>query len=554
MSNWMYSIGFSLTDVSKISAAEQAVERLDGAVESLDSSAARAGQSFGNMADRGDKGFKRMIAGAGRLLAKLAIVSSTVSSINLAAQNDATNIAIDFATGGDGARNVEFVESISNRLGTNLQAGREGFKQLSGALQGTNLQGQATRDIFEGIATAGGAMRLSADQVQGAYLAVAQIASKGKVQAEELRGQLGERIPGAFRIAAEAMNVTQSELNKMLETGKVTSDEFLPRFAAQLTQTFGGAAAEVADRPAASMERFTGSVYQLQVAVGEQLLPVVANLLDNYLIPMVQWVGEHIELFSFLATVVGGAWVATKAYTISLGVYRSVAAFATAAQVGFNVALTANPIGIVVTALGALVAGVTWAYGKVEWFKNMIDGLWSALKTVGSFLYKVFVSPFESAASIVSNAAGSIESDLEGVRQSSVRAHENLGRDNANAYSETFYKTRQSWNQRMSSINKQIFDPAGFARDTLPNGIINPQFLQEESPEESPAFSPTQNTTRAGLAGVIGGKEKTINISLEGLVNELTIVANNVTEGVDQLEEIVTAKLLQVLNTANQVQ
>ena len=43
-------------------------------------------------------------------------------------------------------------------------------------------------------------------------LALAQMASKGTVQAEELRGQLGERLPGAFKIAAAAMGVTQAEL------------------------------------------------------------------------------------------------------------------------------------------------------------------------------------------------------------------------------------------------------------------------------------------------------------------------------------------------------
>src|SRR5690606_22603244 len=53
------------------------------------------------------------------------------------------------------------------------------------------------------------------------------------VQAEELRGQLGERIPGAFATAARAMKVTEVELNAMLKRGEVLAVDLLPRMAAE---------------------------------------------------------------------------------------------------------------------------------------------------------------------------------------------------------------------------------------------------------------------------------------------------------------------------------
>ena len=74
--------------------------------------------------------------------------------------------------------------------------------------------------------------------MSGALLAVSQMISKGTVQAEELRGQLGERLPGAFQIAARAMGVSTQELGKMLEQGKVVADDFLPKFAAELQKTY----------------------------------------------------------------------------------------------------------------------------------------------------------------------------------------------------------------------------------------------------------------------------------------------------------------------------
>ena len=81
-------------------------------------------------------------------------------------------------------------------------------------------------------------MGLSAEQSSGAFMALQQMLSKGTVQAEELRGQLGERIPGAFEYAAQAMGVTTRELGKMLEQGQVVAEDFVPKFADVLRNQF----------------------------------------------------------------------------------------------------------------------------------------------------------------------------------------------------------------------------------------------------------------------------------------------------------------------------
>ncbi|MBA3755374.1 MAG: tape measure protein [Nitrosomonas sp.] len=114
-----------------------------------------------------------------------------------------------------------FLRQESDRLGLQFVTTAEQYAKLAAASKGTQLEGQATRDIFLAIAQASTVLGLSADQTGGALLAIQQMISKGKVSAEELRGQLGERLPGAFQIAARAIGVTTAELDKMLETGQV---------------------------------------------------------------------------------------------------------------------------------------------------------------------------------------------------------------------------------------------------------------------------------------------------------------------------------------------
>src|SRR5690606_32227293 len=136
-------------------------------------------------------------------------------------------------------RNMEFLRATADRLGLEFISTANAFKLWQGAAKYSNLTAEESRKIFESVANAGAKMKLSNEQVEGTFLALSQMMSKGKVQAEELRGQLGERLPGAFSLAAQAIGVTEQELNKMLEKGEVIAQDFLPKFAAQLDKAFG---------------------------------------------------------------------------------------------------------------------------------------------------------------------------------------------------------------------------------------------------------------------------------------------------------------------------
>jgi len=137
--------------------------------------------------------------------------------------------------------NMAYVAKVSNTLGLEVVSASNAFAGLLAATKGTVLQGQATRDIFYSVAKAASALGKSAADTEGMLLAITQMMSKGKVSSEELRGQLGERLPGAFRMAAEAMGKTEAEFSKMLDTGEVVASEFLPKFAKALDEAYSDA-------------------------------------------------------------------------------------------------------------------------------------------------------------------------------------------------------------------------------------------------------------------------------------------------------------------------
>ena len=84
----------------------------------------------------------------------------------------------------------------------NLNSLTDSYTKFFVATKGTNLEGAETRRIFDSVSKSAAVMALSAEDTEGALKALGQMISKGKVQAEELRGQLGDRLPGAFAIMA----------------------------------------------------------------------------------------------------------------------------------------------------------------------------------------------------------------------------------------------------------------------------------------------------------------------------------------------------------------
>ncbi|MEE8599297.1 MAG: tape measure protein, partial [Dehalococcoidales bacterium] len=119
---------------------------------------------------------------------------------------------------------------LADKLGLEVDSLSKAYARFLAATQGTSIEGEKAEKIFKQVARAAAALKLETTEVTGIMRALEQIMSKGTVQAEELRGQLGDRLPGAFRIAAEAMGVTTRELNRMLKAGEVISDDFLPKF------------------------------------------------------------------------------------------------------------------------------------------------------------------------------------------------------------------------------------------------------------------------------------------------------------------------------------
>lgn len=220
-------------------------------------------QKIGNSFDSLERAGQALMSVLGPLAAGLAVGEIIEARV----QWDRYQTALVAVTGTQTAARVEmeFVRDLAERLGIDLLSATEGYTKLAASTKGTRLEGEETRKIFEAVASASAALGLSVDDTSGALMALAQMVSKGKVSAEELRQQLGERLPGAFRIAAGAVGVTTAEFDKMLSQGRVISDDFLPKFADALMAAFGPGVQAASESSQAAIARFNNALLELKL-------------------------------------------------------------------------------------------------------------------------------------------------------------------------------------------------------------------------------------------------------------------------------------------------
>lgn len=286
--------------------------------------------------------------------------------LQAALQADRLSKAYTTITGSSSAaqQQLSYLYDVSNRLGLQFQSTAESAKTFFAAGKGSSLE-KDMNGIFEAVASAGSALALSQDDMHGAFLALGQMISKGKVQAEELRGQLGERLPGAFQLAAKAMGMTTAELDKFMADGKLTAEELLPKLAKVMQEDFGAAAEAAANGLQGQLNRlstewtlFKSSLVDSDAAVAgiNAVRGAVGGLQTAF-----DTLAKYKDIFKALAVGAGLATMISLVPRATKALLDYSAAFKTLLTL-----VAANPWVLAGIAIGSVVAGLVLYAEKVD--------------------------------------------------------------------------------------------------------------------------------------------------------------------------------------------
>ncbi|EFC5177596.1 tape measure protein [Escherichia coli] len=189
-------------------------------------SISKVNDSFNNLASNAIKLSGAFYSVMGALNAYKAIM-------NAGLKRDSAQRAAKFVLGDKASEAETFIRGLADKTGLNISEGLSSYAKFAAGAQGSMSQEQ-TQELFGNATAMSRLMGLSNDELNGILKAFEQMASKGKIQAEELRGQLGDRMAGAFKLFAEALGMTATELDKAMKDGKILSSDTLPKVAKQM--------------------------------------------------------------------------------------------------------------------------------------------------------------------------------------------------------------------------------------------------------------------------------------------------------------------------------
>jgi len=238
-------------------------------IDNVKTSTDRAEKSI-KSANRSLIGLKTKLTAAG-----IAAVAVAVKLTKVAKEVESIDKKLKFATGStEKAENAfSYLRTESKRLGVSLKILSKEYGNFVAASKSSEMTTREVRDVFTAVAEASAVLRMDTQATKLSFLALSQMMSKGVVQSEELKRQLGDHLPGAAQIMARALGVDIRQMNKMMQTGELLAAEVLPKFAKTLHNELIPGLEDLDDSLAAAVGRMESAWFEFQrMFVGEESL------------------------------------------------------------------------------------------------------------------------------------------------------------------------------------------------------------------------------------------------------------------------------------------
>ncbi|HGU8995187.1 TPA: tape measure protein [Escherichia coli] len=170
---------------------------------------------------------------AGAFISFQAVLSAYQRVMEVGLQRASSERSIDFVFGDQSTQVKKFIQDLTQITGMDTTETQAQFASFGASAKNTmGLEG--AEELFKNLTGYARLMGRSDEQIQRALTAVSQMASKGQVMAEELKGQLSEALPGATQAFAKALGLTEKQLFDKMKNGDVKASDALPKFAKEL--------------------------------------------------------------------------------------------------------------------------------------------------------------------------------------------------------------------------------------------------------------------------------------------------------------------------------
>jgi hypothetical protein len=204
-------------------------------------------------------------------------------------------------------------------------------------------------------------------------------------------GKSLETVTAALAKGYDGNTNALGKLGLGLDQGLIKSKDF-GAITEQLTKNFGGFGKAAGDTTEGQLARFTLGIAELKEGIGAALLPVLDAVLP-LINKFAKWAQDNPEFFVIMGAALAG--IAT-------------------AIVAINIAMSINPITAIAIGIGLVAAAAVVAYKKFETFRDIVDGVFGAIRW---WISNVTIPLFQGllgAATFVFNAIAAVWNNTVG--------------------------------------------------------------------------------------------------------------------------------------------
>jgi|TARA_B100000085_G_scaffold36485_1_gene29985 tape measure domain-containing protein len=372
---------------------EQAVIRVQNQAVRLQQKAKQMGDTLGNAfnrARRGADGLVKKLNGVKGLVVGLGAGAATKGFIEQAASFEQTQLRLELLSRqyGEFDQVQKLVRKNATTFNQSLGESSSNFANIFARLRPLGKSLSEIQTVYQGFNAVALASGTSAQAASSAFLQLSQALGSGRLQGDEFRS-ISEQIPGILTLVSQEMGVTVGELKKLGSEGKITSDILINSLAKGFELNKDKIQELLAESPAAKFKEFKNRVDELQVSIGQTLLPAAEGAVSvlGGLLDIVQKLPPELQALLNAAVGVGGALAAAAAAANLLGISLTSAKIKAGFLAFGKFALLAGPI------LGVTLA-LEDARRKFKEFSDLIktgtvDELETAIETTDGNLKKM---------------------------------------------------------------------------------------------------------------------------------------------------------------------
>lgn len=172
---------------------------------------------------------------AGAFISMQAVLASYQKIMEVGLQRASAERSIDFVFDKDAGQVKEFTKSLAQTTGLDIAELQSQFAGF-GASAKESMGIQGSEELFKNMIGYARLMGRSEEEIKRALTALSQMAGKGQIMAEELKGQLAEAVPGMVQVFAKATGKSEQELFDAMKKGALKSADTLQKVTQELNR------------------------------------------------------------------------------------------------------------------------------------------------------------------------------------------------------------------------------------------------------------------------------------------------------------------------------